>query len=403
MDWQGESVRHWSIKPLTFSKAQEYLVDLNDLWFSESGLIAEVNPFFFINEACQLLANSVELFKLGYFDSAFYSIRQALELPLSGLYLFSNPEKMKAWRNLEGGFELKTMVPALKLGKEEYADIRLLFNDFFTKLAEDKKLMNKYVHKQGLKSLYFHYNSINASGKPERVEKLTADFEMILHDAITAVAIYRLIIDPYPILMLDDNISRRMPDIMAENFPVDFVEKYLPDDYVDRYKQSEIYKGYYDYFASQPLQNEAVYALLHWQCFERKDYGDVVEQVELLSLHDRAAVALFMLSQKIATILIDGCISYSCETKIEDPSMVIGSAYYEKIFKDQDYNVEYKGDYISRIHLNDEMTYILHVEPFTKEEIDEMEHSCKVFTKLYSEANEQMKALIDSIKAQENS
>ena len=81
----------WIVKPLSFPNGDSYFEDLNDLRFANSGLITEVNPFFFINESCQLLANSVNLFKQGYFDCAFYSIREALELTISGLYLFSNP------------------------------------------------------------------------------------------------------------------------------------------------------------------------------------------------------------------------------------------------------------------------------------------------------------------------
>ena len=46
----------WNIKPLPLPNAREYLEDLNDLRFSDSGMLAEVNPFFFVNEACQLLA-----------------------------------------------------------------------------------------------------------------------------------------------------------------------------------------------------------------------------------------------------------------------------------------------------------------------------------------------------------
>ena len=61
-------IEQWNIKPLSLPKANEYLEDLSDLWFADSGILTEVNPFFFINEACQLLANSVKLFELGYFD-----------------------------------------------------------------------------------------------------------------------------------------------------------------------------------------------------------------------------------------------------------------------------------------------------------------------------------------------
>ena len=216
-------IEQWNIKPLSLPKANEYLEDLSDLWFADSGILTEVNPFFFINEACQLLANSVKLFEHGYFDCAFYSVRQAIELSLSGLYLFSNPDKIKGWKNLEKGFELRTIVPELKLGKEEFAEIKELFSDFFERVEKEKKLMNKYVHKQGYRSLYFHYNSFNAHGKPERITTLTKDYETILHDTITAVALYRLVIDPYPILMLDEDIVSRMPDLMADSFSRSFV------------------------------------------------------------------------------------------------------------------------------------------------------------------------------------
>ena len=395
-----EMVGHWNIKPLPLPKAKEYLEDLNDLRFLDSGMLAEVNPFFFVNEACQLLANSVKLFELGYFDCAFYSIRQAIEMSLSGLYLFSNPEKLKGWRNLEKGFELKTIVPELKVGKEEFAEIKELFSDFFERIAEEKKLMNKYVHKQGYKSLYFHYNSFNAHGKPERIASLTKDFETILHDTITAVALYRLVIDPYPILTLDEDIVTRMPDLIAESFPRSFVEKYISEEYVERYKKSGIYQGYYDYFKALPSQNKAVYALIHWQLFERKDYNQVKEQKDLLSLHDMEAVDLFMCSLKIGSVIIDGCISYSSETKLKDSSLAIGEAYYEEIFNGQDeYNVAHKGDYISRFRLNDGMTYLKHNDMLEKNEIAGIMELCEHYTKVFVEANEYLKEMMEKMNS----
>lgn len=391
-------IDQWNIKPLSLPRAREYLEDLSDLWFADSGILTEVNPFFFVNEACQLLANSVKLFELGFFDCAFYSVRQAIELSLSGLYLFSNPDKIKGWKNLENGFELRTIVPELKVGKEEFAEIKELFSDFFERIEKEKKLMNKYVHKQGYKSLYYHYNGINAYGRPERITSLTKDYETILHDTITAVALYRLVIDPYPILMLDEDIIRRMPDLMAESFSSSFVEKYISEEYVERYRQSKIYIGYYDYFKALPVQNEAVYALIHWQLFERKDYNLIKEQHELLSLHDMEAVDLFMISPKIGYIIIDGCLSYSSETKLRDTSLAIGDAYYSKIFEGQkDYNVAYKGDYISRFPLNDSMTYIKHRIVLAEQEINKISALCKHYTKVFTEANEYLKGVMDEI------
>ena len=395
-------IEQWNIKPLLLPKASEYLEDLSDLRFTDSGILTEVNPFFFINEACQLLANSVKIFELGYFDCAFYSVRQAIELSLSGLYLFSNPDKIKGWKNLEKGFELRTIVPELKLGKEEFSEIKELFSDFFERVEKEKKLMNKYVHKQGYKSLYYHYNSFNAHGKPERIALLTKDYETILHDTITAIALYRLVIDPYPILMLDDDIVPRMPDLMAESFSRSFVEKYISEEFVERYKESKLYKGFYDYFKTLPIQNEAVYALIHWQLFERKDYDRIKEQHELLSLQDLEAVDLFMSSEKIGAVIIDGCIDYHCETKLKDTSLTVGDAYYAKVFEGkEDFNVAHKGDYISRVLLNESMTYLKHNAVLDKEEMSRIVGLCKQYTSLFTEANERLQEMMAQLSNSE--
>lgn len=370
----------WIVKPLSFPNGDSYFEDFNDLRFANSGLITEVNPFFFINESCQLLANSVNLFKQGYFDCAFYSIREALELTISGLYLFSNPEKMKAWRNLEKGFELRTMIPTLKEETTEFAQIKDVFSDFFSKIEQEKKLMNKYVHKQGYKSLYYHYSSFNAHNRPERIKALTIDFETMLRDAITAVALYRLAIDPYPILMLDEDIVQRTPDLIAESFSMSFIKKYIPKDYIERYKNTDLYKGVYKYFASLPRQNDAVYALLHWQYFERKDFDEVLKQKDLLSIYDKIAISLFMVSKKIGKVQIDECLDYNCESKLKDTGMRVGRSYYEEVFKGElDWSVPHLGDYISRCKLNDFWTYIFHIQPLEREEIENIFAMCEVF------------------------
>lgn len=44
-----EMIWYWNIKPLSLPKANYYMEDLNDLRLSSSGLLAEINPFFFIN------------------------------------------------------------------------------------------------------------------------------------------------------------------------------------------------------------------------------------------------------------------------------------------------------------------------------------------------------------------
>ena len=112
-------------------------------------------------------------------------------------------------------------------------------------------------------------------------------------------------------------------------------------------------------------------------------------------MQDMEAVDLFMCSHKIGSVIIDGCISYSSETQLKDSSLVIGGAYYEEIFKGQaDYNVAYKGDYISRFHLNDSMTYVKHNDVLEKEEIASILELCGYYTKLFAVVNEHLKELV---------
>lgn len=42
-----EMIDLWNIKPLSLPRANEYLEDLSDLRFVDSGILTEVNPFFF--------------------------------------------------------------------------------------------------------------------------------------------------------------------------------------------------------------------------------------------------------------------------------------------------------------------------------------------------------------------
>lgn len=66
-----------------------YVDELTD---SISGMLEKPSFNQFLLESCQLLANSLDLIHQGYFDAAFYSVRQAGEVILIGA-LFANLDK----------------------------------------------------------------------------------------------------------------------------------------------------------------------------------------------------------------------------------------------------------------------------------------------------------------------
>jgi len=101
----------------------------------------------FFEEASQLLVNAIRLFRIGYFDCAFYSLRQTLELSIGTIYLTENPEKKGDWQSLKSGFESNTMPKELKNKNNPFKDITEKMPAFFNKIRSTQKAIHKYVHK----------------------------------------------------------------------------------------------------------------------------------------------------------------------------------------------------------------------------------------------------------------
>lgn len=95
-----------------------------------------------------MIANSMYLFQEGFFDAAFYSLRQSIETSIGTLYLTANPDKMAAWENLESGFESGKMVRFLQEHEPVFREMRnkmSLFLMIYTILRE--RLISMYINK----------------------------------------------------------------------------------------------------------------------------------------------------------------------------------------------------------------------------------------------------------------
>lgn len=69
----------WPIRPMSLARAEDYYRHLDDLSFAKVGLLSAWDSNYFFDESCQLIANAIYLFQEGFFDSAFYSLRQSIE------------------------------------------------------------------------------------------------------------------------------------------------------------------------------------------------------------------------------------------------------------------------------------------------------------------------------------
>lgn len=384
----------FEVSAIPFSQGNKYISDIESLAMSSNGIIDAQIANMTLNESCMMLINAVKVFQLGFFDCAFYSLRQTIELSIGGIYLFSDKNKIKDWNNGESGFEKGHMTKLLLKDTEfAYKDVRNKLKFYFDGLRNVQLEIDKYVHKQGFKTFYTYHGS-TADYHTKQIRKLQCDFEKYLKECIGAVAIYRLIIDPLPLLLTDEDIEMRTPDFITEPFGHDFIQEYIPDTVITAYKKTDIYEGYYEYLSSREKQNEAVYGLIHWQAINREYEESYLSQIHLLSMYDRLALIITFSSLKATNCyLMNGCLWYHTENKSQRRrfSITFGNDYFQQFFfDDSNYNLPFENVFISKCLAFGETHYFEHNEPLVQQEIALIEQSVFELNKNFEETNKRL-------------
>ena len=389
----------YDVTPIDFPQGEEYISDIMSITMSDTGIIGAQIANMTCNESCMMLINAIKLFQMGFFDCAFYSIRQTIELSLGGLYLYTDNNKIQDWNTGENGFEKGRMAQLLKRNDATFSDVREKLGFYFDELRETELKIDKYIHKQGM-STFYTYHGQSPNYRQKHKEKLIRDFEKYLNDCISAVAIYRLIIDPLPLLLTDQDIAMRSPDFITFPYGQTFINKYLNEKVIDAYKQTNIYQGYYEELSSHEKQNEAVYNLIHNQFVDKNHIEEYEEQSHLLSLHDKLALIIALASQKITNCyLMNGFLWYFTEVKTnrENNSFNFGNSYYQNLFTDKEnYNIPFDNVFVSRCYAFKETHYFEHNEPLIKQEIDFIEQYVSELNKNFEEIEKQLHDLFDS-------
>ena len=190
----------------------------------------------FLDEAIQLFINSIFLYKDGFFDCAFYSVRQASEVVDSMLYLSQNGHKsLKEWSGKEYFPMDGKMKNQLEKPSNDYKEVKPLIPDYFQHHVELIKKSHKIIHKQGFDTFYKLRNMA-----PERYGFLqkneTKFFLKSLKYTIGIVLILFIILEPLSLVLSDEEVTLKMPfNPMTEPIDVDYFKDYLGlDDIIEK-------------------------------------------------------------------------------------------------------------------------------------------------------------------------
>jgi len=154
------------LKPTVFENKDKFYIDLFNIEESWTGRADAQIVNTFMLESNQLIINAIVLFEKGYFDCAYYSLRQSLELATTMVYLteldiVEKENKLKEWKSKKDFPMIGKMLTFLNNNQDVYRDIYEKMEPFFKNLKTEKNKMNKYVHKQGYDTFYL--SKINKS------------------------------------------------------------------------------------------------------------------------------------------------------------------------------------------------------------------------------------------------
>lgn len=367
-----------NICALELRNKEKYYSDLLNIERSWSGRMDASISNTFVMEAEQLLVNAIELFEQGYFDSAYYSLRSAVDLSTTMVFLadMSDDKRenyLEAWKSTSDFPMQGQMIKALAQEGDIFSDMRKNMPAFFEDAKKLSSELNKFVHKQGLQHFYVARN--NAQNQNRQQDSFINTFERYLKCCIGVVAVMRLAIDPFPILLMDEEILYRCFDSMTEPYTEEFVDEYIGIPTVEQYRQTEIYKGTYDSIIVEEKKNEAVFNVMKHQYIDANRLEEIFAQLHLLSKDDIISVLLIASNSKvIKTYHHDGIIMYFTNRSTNRKVMSWSGADFKKFREnDRHLNQPYDEAYISVFVFDESVYYIEHNEQITTTEAGEIQ------------------------------
>lgn len=334
-----------------------------------------------ITEAGQSLANSIRLYELGYFDDAYYSMRSAIELATIMLDVGDNEyEKMVNNMNLFSNKEYRNFrASTLRYLKEngiEFRDVANKMPNFVNEINNTCIKLNSFVHKTGFDNFYGIRNYYNENFHKKQLD----DFENNLISSIRIVAIMRLVIDPFPLLLADEEIYYRSPNIMTYPFNEKLLEV-MGEESIAEFKNTDVYKSYEEELMKLEKRNQEVNNVVMADYIDLNNLENIYLQKHLLNGHELKYVDIASCSEKIILIISDNGFSrYS--TSSNTPEILCNHTDINLKDSSENFNIKYDSIYVSILqHSKDKISeftgrinyiYIFHLKRFNKIEINKL-------------------------------
>ena len=331
----------------------------------------------FLTEATQLLINSIFLYEDGYFDCAFYSVRQASEVFDSMLYLSNKDNgELKKWVKKERfpmDSKIRNQLEKMVYG---YTEIKTVLYDYFQHHRELINKSHKIIHKQGFDT--FYAARLQENFVHEEDEKF---FLEVLKYTIGIGIILFVLLEPLALALADDEVNGKLNfDFMTEPIDCNYFERFLGlEDIVDRLLKSNYYKEFAAQFKDKECMNMATYSVIRENAWDINSLDEIEKQIYLLRPYEKFMFKILKLGIKVTNFYQRSCFD---------------SSEFKKYLKEgKRFNQKCEKIYISVVSMYDEKLFLEHDNALTENEIASLIELEKRTDEEYAKLNEELKAL----------
>lgn len=170
---------------------------------------------------------------------------------------------------------------------------------------------------------------------PESAKHIREDFTDYFTTTVKVCAIFRLAVDPFPILLSDSECEFRFPDSMTLEFGQSFIDNCLGNEFVKHYIETDYYRNWVNAIKSTfPQLKEATYNVSNLHYIDLSNIEDILDELDKLTLYEATAVlftALF--SEKVIAIHITGMLDAFSNSARPSSGLYLSdmSAYAEQL------------------------------------------------------------------------
>lgn len=311
-------------------------------------------------------------------------MRTAIELSTIMLDLSDNENEIikkniDNFRNQEYRKMRKSIINELKKNGIDFKDIKNKMPNFLKEIEETTRKLNKVVHKTGFSNFYTVRN--NQMNK-EKCESKLKEFEDNLKKTIKIVAIMRLIVDPLPLILSDENLKFRCPDFCTFSFSDMMLNEIIGIETINNFKKTNSYKMFEKFTLTQEKRNEATNDVVLYKHINLNNLKDIYSQKHLLSETDLKFVNLSSCSDKIITLITDNGLTRYGTSSLKNETCIYNPLDYKELLNlSEQFNINYHNIYLSILTNEEtdikmkkfhELIYIFHNIKLNKKEIKKL-------------------------------